>query len=140
MNQGFVPPLSQDKAVDAVKFVESIWNNAEAHQISDLFNNDCEWRDNQRHLHGKQDILSFLQERQRKEANYRVRAELWSHSFFRLAVSFRREWQHVRDEQWFRTSGHIFIRLDSFGLINEFCLSANGKVITAKERSIGFNR
>jgi nuclear transport factor 2 (NTF2) superfamily protein len=139
MNQGFVPPLTLDKAAEAVKFAESIWNKGEAQETAELFNNNCEWRDNQRHLHGKQDILNFLLKKQRDETNYQLRAELWSHSFFRLAVSFQSEWQNVGNEQWLRSSGHIFIRLDSFGLINEFCLSTNGKVITAKERSIGFN-
>lgn len=140
MKQKFVPPLSLENATKVVKVAETIWNNGDAYEIANLFNNDCEWRDNQRHLHGKQDILSFIQRRQRNETNYKVYAELWSHSFFRLAVSFQSEWQREHSEQWFRLSGHIFMRLDSFGLINEFCLSTNSKVISAKERSVGFNR
>ncbi len=134
------PPLSHDKAEAIVKAAQDIWNFADINEIGGLFNDDCEWRDNHRHLHNKQSVFDFLRLKKLSERHYQVRAEVWSHSFFRLAVSFQSEWQHAIKDRWYRSSGHIFIRLDNFGLVKEFCLSTNGRAIQANERSIGFNR
>ena len=139
MSLGISPPLSHESSVSFVKRIQALWNDGTPETIIELFAENCEWRDNERQLCRSEEIHSFLSLCQKQQLHYSVRAELWSHSFFRMAISFQSEWQHATKGRWFRSSGHLFIRLDSIGLIKEFCLSTNGSAISVNERSIGIN-
>jgi nuclear transport factor 2 (NTF2) superfamily protein len=137
MNFGFTPPLSFEKATSAVKIAEGIWNKADLDEVAALFHQNCEWRDNHRHIKGREAILKYLKEKERGEVQYKVRARLWSHSFFRLAVSFQSEWRHTSRPYNYRTSGHIFIVLDNYGLAKEFCISSFGRAVRVNETGGG---
>jgi len=140
MKINITPPLCFEQATNAVKSAEAIWNNGDLEIILSLFNDNCEWRDNDQHIHGKQGIYNLLHKKQADEDFNSVRAELWSYSFCQLTISFQSEWQNAETGQWFRTGGHVFARLDSTGLIREFSLSSTGKAIRANSRSIGVNK
>ena len=140
MNLNITPPLSLERSVDAVKEAQEIWNSGDISEITSLLSTNCEWRDSLQHIRGRTEIASYMKKKEKLERNYSVTAELWSYSTFRLAVSFFSEWQHVKKDVWFRSSGHIQINLDKHGLINEFCLSTNGKAVEIKKRGIGVNR
>ena len=121
-----IPPLDHEKAASYVKQLESLWNDGEAHQVISTFAEDCEWRDNERQLSGNSEILNLFTDCQNEKVNYRVRGELWSYSFFRIAVSFQSEWQDAESKH--RNCGHVFIRMDGLGKIKEFCLSSSGSL------------
>jgi len=137
MNYQISPPLGYDTALTFVKNLQGTWNQGDTSQIIQRFAFDCEWRDNERQIQGVDEISEFLQRRQKEQLHYLVEAELWSHSFFRLAVSFQSEWQNAKRGKWFRSSGHIFIRIDNIGRIKEFCISTSGVPISVDERRLG---
>ena len=134
MKLNISPPLTLDRTVEAVKVAQEIWNSGDINNITSLLSENCEWRDSQQHMKGRKEIAEYMKKKKKVEQHYSVRAELWSYSTFRLAVSFYSEWQNVKNDNWFRSSGHIQINLDQYGLINEFCLSTNGKAIKVNKK------
>lgn len=139
MSLDISPPLSYETSVAFVQRVQVLWNNGEPEDVIGLFAADCEWRDNERQLSSKTEISNYLHQCQKTQLHYSVRAELWSHSFFRLAISFQSEWQNPKRGHWFRSSGHLFVRLDNIGKIKEFCLSTSENEISVNQRRIGIN-
>ena len=137
MNYLTSPPLSHETATTFVKKLQLTWNDGDAAEMAEVFSQDCEWRDNSRQLQGKDEIQEYLQSRIQEQLHFQVKAELWSHSFFRLAVSFQSEWQNATKGKWYRASGHIFIRLDNIGGIKEFCLSTSDTAISVNQRTHG---
>lgn len=133
MRLPIAPPLDYEKALEFVKQLELLWNGGQRQQLVSRFAQDCEWRDNERQLSGNAEILNLLTECQNQKANHRVRGELWSHSFFRIAVSFQSEWRGLSKDSKFRNCGHIFIRLDGLGKIKEFCLSSSGSLSDCRD-------
>jgi nuclear transport factor 2 (NTF2) superfamily protein len=127
------PPLNLDQSVEGVRKAQEIWNSDNINQFTSLLSENCEWRDSHQHLKGRAEIAEYMSKKRQLVRNYSVKAELWSYSTFRLAVSFYSEWQHSKKDVWFRSSGHIQVNLDQHGLINEFCLSTNGKAVQVKK-------
>jgi len=139
MNRNMSTLLNYKKALSVVKLSEDIWNNGDITEIIKLFTEDCVWRDNEQHIHGKEQILNYLQKKADTKLFYKVKAQLWSYALYQLNVSFYSEWQFSKNQQWFRSSGHLFVRLDSIGLIKEFCQSTNGKAIRVDRQVVGTN-
>ena len=133
MRLPIAPPLDHEKAAEFVRKLESFWNEGKSQQLNSVFSEDCEWRDNERQLTGNTEIMNLMNECRNEKVNYRVRGELWSHSFFRIAVSFQSEWRDSKKDSKFRNCGHVFIRLDSSGKIKEFCLSSSGSLSECRD-------
>ena len=125
MNKAVSPPFEQSSAIRAIKHVEKLWSDGKLHEIAELFCENCQWRDNERHLHGKEQIMNYLKSKITEQLHNKVTTELWNHSFNQLVVSFQSEWQDSKNGQWYRTSGHGFIRFGQSNLITEFRLSVS---------------
>lgn len=140
MNISFKPPFTNETAAEAIKLGQAVLNSGSNEEKANMFSDDCVWRDGERHITGRISILAYLNQKETRVSHYQVRAELWSHSFFRVSASFQSEWQRTDNNRWYRSSGHLFVRLDQSGLIKEFCISADGSPISTNQKSIGFNR
>lgn len=139
MNKLVSPPFEQSSAIEAIKHVEQLWSDGKLEEIGELFSENCQWRDNERHLHGKEQIMSFLKSKIAEQLHNKVTTELWNHSFYQLVVSFQSEWQDSKNGQWYRTSGHGFIRFGQENLITEFRLSVSVITILSSDRIVNIN-
>ena len=91
MKFGICPPLGLESAFLAVKRTEEIWNAGITDAICTIFHQEGEWRLSYCHLKDKSVIVNYLSRKESLQRNGLVKTELWSHSSFRLVVSFRSE-------------------------------------------------
>lgn len=139
MNKLISPPFEQSSAIMAIKYVEQLWNDGKLQDIGELFCVNCQWRDNERHLHGKEQIMSFLKSKTTEQLHNKLTTELWNYSFYQLVVSFQSEWQNSKNGQWYRIRGHGFIDFGQAGLITEFRLSVSVRTIFSSDRVVHIN-
>ena len=77
---------------------------------------DSEWRNRSEFVHGRGQIVEFLQRKWRKEQQYRLIKELWAWQENRIAVRFAYEWCDDSGN-WFRSYGNENWEFDKHGLM-----------------------
>lgn len=114
-----LPPFSQDDAITKVRRAEDAWNGKDPAAIALAYSVDSKWRNRDTFLTGRTEIIQFLTEKWRKEHQYRLIKELWTHGDNRIAVRFAYEW-HDQNDNWFRSYGNENWEFDSAGLMRHF--------------------
>ena len=94
-----------------------------------------EWRNRDRFLNGRTEIVQFLTEKWQKELDYRLRKEYWAHTDNRIAVRFEYEY-HTTAGQWFRAYGNENWEFDENGLMAKRFASINDLKIDEKDRKL----
>ena len=84
-----------------VRMAEDAWNSCEPVRVSLAYTQDSVWRNRVEFLHGRAEIVAFLQRKWARELDYRLIKELWAFTDNRLAVRFAYEF-HDDSGSWFR--------------------------------------
>ncbi|MBL1353410.1 MAG: nuclear transport factor 2 family protein [Zetaproteobacteria bacterium] len=127
------PPFNQETAAKKVRLAEDAWNSKNPEKISLAYTQNSEWRNRNEFISGRDEIITFLQNKWKKELEYRLIKELWATSGNRIAVRFAYEW-HDSDNNWFRSYGNENWEFTESGLMKLRLAGINDLSITESER------
>lgn len=130
-----LPPFTEETARRKVQLAEDAWNTRDPRKVALAYTEDSEWRNRDRFLRGREEIVAFLTDKWQRELGYRLRKELWAYTGNRIAVRFAYEY-HDADGRWFRAYGNENWEFDDNGLMSKRYASINDLPITAAERRI----
>ncbi|MGH3623566.1 MAG: nuclear transport factor 2 family protein [Sciscionella sp.] len=129
------PPFDERSAAEKVRAAEDAWNTGDPERVSLAYTPDSEWRNRDRFVHGREEIVAFLTEKWRRELDYALRKELWSFAGNRIAVRFQYEC-HDADGQWWRSYGNELWEFTEDGLMSRREASINDLRIAEADRRI----
>ena len=129
------PPFDADSAAAKVQAAEDAWNSRDPQRVSLAYTEDTVWRNRDRFLTGRAEVVAFLTEKWARELDYALRKSLWSFTDDRIAVRFQYEW-HDADGQWWRSYGNELWEFDEQGLMRRREASINDVPITEADRRI----
>ncbi|MDA3646816.1 nuclear transport factor 2 family protein [Saccharopolyspora indica] len=129
------PPFDERTAAQKVQAAEDAWNTRDPERVAAAYTADSVWRNRDRFVTGRAEIVEFLRQKWAREQDYALRKELWSFRENRIAVRFQYE---SRDEagQWWRSYGNELWEFTAEGLMSRREASINDVPITAAERRI----
>jgi uncharacterized protein len=130
-----VPPFDEHSARTKVLAAEAAWNSRDPERVAGAYTADCVWRNRDRFIVGRDEIVEFLTDKWQRELDYVLRKDLWAFSGNRIAVRFQYEWRDV-DGHWFRSYGNENWEFDDNGFMSRREASINDVAITADERRI----
>ncbi|MFD8500056.1 nuclear transport factor 2 family protein [Amycolatopsis sp. NPDC059657] len=122
-----------------VQAAEDNWNTRDPERVALAYTEDCVWRNRDRHVVGRAQIVEFLTAKWARELDYALRKELWGFRGNRIGVRFQYE-SHDADGQWFRSYGNELWEFDDSGLMRRREASINDVAIDASERRIRGSR
>ncbi len=128
-----LPPFTFETASQKVRLAEDAWNSREPERIALAYSAGSLWRNRSEFLHGRGEIVEFLQEKWLRELGYRLIKELWAFNDNRIAVRFAYEW-HDDHGQWFRSYGNENWEFDTDGLMRKRIASINDLPIAEVDR------
>jgi len=129
------PPFDADSAAAKVQAAEDAWNSRDPQRVSLAYTEDTVWRNRDRFLTGRAEVVAFLTEKWARELDYALRKSLWSFTEDRIAVRFQYEW-HDSAGQWWRSYGNELWEFDEQGLMRRREASINDVPITEADRRI----
>ncbi len=127
------PPFNQETAAKKVRLAEDAWNSKNPEKISLAYTQNSQWRNRNEFISGREEIVAFLQNKWKKELEYRLIKELWATSGNRIAVRFAYEW-HDSSNHWFRSYGNENWEFTESGLMQLRLASINDLSISESER------
>ncbi len=128
-----LPPFTRDSAIEKVRMAENGWNSKDPNKVSLAYAADSVWRNRATFLAGRPAIVAFLTDKWKRELEYRLIKELWSHSENRIAVRFAYEWRND-SKQWFRSYGNENWEFAEDGLMKRRIASINDLPIDESQR------
>ncbi len=118
---------------------EDAWNSRDPQRVALAYTPDTEWRNRSEFLHGRDQVIAFLQRKWAKEHEYRLKKSLWTFGGNRIAVRFEYEW--VDDShQWWRSHGNENWEFDDDGYMAKRYASINDQPISEEERKFRWAR
>ena len=133
MSRPPLPPFTAETAALKARAAEDAWNRRDPEAVSLAYTPDSRWRNRNEFLHGRSEIVAFLQRKWAKELDYRLIKEVWAFAGDRIAVRFAYEW-HDAAGQWNRSYGNENWRFDADGYMAERHASINDLAIEEAER------
>ncbi|PWV48294.1 nuclear transport factor 2 family protein [Chitinophaga sp. S165] len=130
-----LPPFTLETAIQKVQLAEDAWNSQDAERVSLAYSVDTEWRNRSTFLNGREEAKKFLEDKWKKELNYKLKKELWAFMDNRIAVRFEYEYQN-KEGQWFRAYGNENWEFDENGLMQRRFASINDLPIQESERRL----
>lgn len=128
-----LPPFTLESAKQKIQLAEDAWNSQDPEKVSKAYTIDSEWRNRDKFIHGREEIIAFLIEKWQKELNYKLKKTYWAHTDYRIAVRFEYEYQ-TQDGQWFRAYGNENWEFDENGLMKKRFASINDLRIEKEDR------
>lgn len=128
-----LPPFTLETAIQKIELAEDAWNSQDPEKVAMAYTVDSEWRNRDTFINGREEIVNFLQNKWKKELNYRLKKEYWAHTGNRIAVRFEYEYQNV-EGNWFRAYGNENWEFDENGLMKKRYASINDLVIKEEDR------
>lgn len=128
-----LPPFDADTAAQKVRMAEDAWNGRDPNRVALAYTPDSVWRNRAEFLHGREQIVAFLQRKWARELDYRLIKELWACQGDRIAVRFAYEW-HDDAGNWFRSYGNENWEFDGNGLMRRRIASINDMPISDADR------
>lgn len=118
---------------------EDLWNTKDPDRVVLAYTEDCEWRNRDEFLRGREQLRDFLQRKWARELDYRLEKRLFAFQEDRIAVQFEYE---SRDEegQWWRSFGLEHWEFGPDGRMARRTTSINDVRIDESERRIGVER
>ncbi len=129
------PPFTEETALQKVRAAEDAWNTRDPEQVALAYTADSEWRNRDRFISGRDDIIDFLRQKWQRELDYALRKELWDFLGNRIAVRFQYE-SRDHSGQWWRSYGNELWEFADDGLMSRREASINDVAITADQRRI----
>ena len=127
------PPFTLETASQKARMAENAWNSKDPDKVSLAYTEDSVWRNRSEFIHGRAEILAFLQRKWAKELDYKLIKEVWACSDNRIAVRFQYEW-HDTSGQWFRAHGNENWEFAENGLMRRREASINDVAIAESDR------
>lgn len=130
-----VPPFTRESAHAKVRAAEDAWNTRDPHRVALAYTEDSVWRNRDRFVTGRDEIVAFLTEKWERELDYALRKSLWAFDDDRIAVRFQYE-SRSPSGQWFRSYGNELWQFDGRGLMARREASIDDVPIEASDRRI----
>ncbi len=130
-----LPPFDETSARAKVLAAEAAWNSREPERVAAAYTLDSAWRNRDRFIVGRDQIVEFLRTKWDQELDYALRKDLWTFGGNRIAVRFQYEW-HDHSGQWFRSYGNENWEFDDEGYMRRREASINDVGIAAEDRRI----
>jgi nuclear transport factor 2 (NTF2) superfamily protein len=128
-----LPPFTEETAKQKIQMAEDAWNSKDAERVAKAYTTDSEWRNRDRFINGREEIVVFLKEKWAKELDYKLKKEYWAHAGNRIAVRFEYEY-HTADGQWYRAYGNENWEFDAHGYMAKRYASINDLAIEEIDR------
>jgi uncharacterized protein len=128
-----LPPFTEGSAAQKARAAEDAWNSRDPEHVSRAFTPDSRWRNRDKFIQGRAEIVELLTEKWERELEYRLIKEVWSFSDNHIAVRFAYE-SHDAAGQWFRSYGNENWEFDEHGLMRRRIASINDVAITEDDR------
>ncbi len=128
-----LPPFTHETALQKVQLAEDAWNSKDPHRVSLAYTIDTEWRNRDKFVNGREEVVQFLTKKWEKELDYKLKKELWSYTGNRISVRFEYEW-HDQEGNWFRSYGNEQWEFNADGLMQRRFASINDLPIDSKDR------
>lgn len=128
-----VPPFTEDTARQKVQAAEDAWNTRDPERVALAYTEDSIWRNRDRLITGRDEIIAFLREKWSRELDYVLRKELWTFNDNRIAVRFQYE-SRDKDGQWWRSYGNELWEFTEEGLMSRREASINDVRIAEGDR------
>ena len=129
------PPFDAETAAKKVQAAEDAWNTCDPEKVALAYTEDSEWRNRDRHVTGRDEIVAFLTEKWKRELDYALRKSLWTFAGNRIAVRFQYEC-HDAAGTWYRSYGNELWEFTDDGLMRRREASINDHPIDESERRI----
>ena len=128
MSRPPLPPFTAETAAQKVQAAEDAWNTRDPEKVSLAYTEDSVWRNRDRFVTGRREIVAFLANKWQREHDYALRKDLWAFEDNRIAVRFQYE---SRDDngQWWRSYGNELWEFDADGLMRRREASINDVAI-----------
>ena len=130
-----LPPFTEASAKQKIQMAEDAWNSKDSVRVSLAYTLESEWRNRNQFIKGRAEIIPFLEEKWKKELNYRLKKEYWAHSGNRIAVRFEYEYQNQAG-QWFRAYGNENWEFDENGYMSKRFASINDLEINIEDSKL----
>jgi uncharacterized protein len=131
-----LPPFTEETARQKIQLAEDAWNSKDPQRVSLAYTADSEWRNRNKFIRGREEIVNFLTEKWASENQYKLKKEYWAHTENRIAVRF--EYEYVDENgQWFRAYGNENWEFDENGLMAKRFASINDLEIQEADRKLG---
>jgi nuclear transport factor 2 (NTF2) superfamily protein len=123
-----LPPFNEETARAKVQAAEDAWNTRDPERVAGAYTEDTVWRNRDRFLVGREQVIAFLRGKWEREQEYRLRKNLWAFGDDRIAVRFQYEW-HDDTGQWWRSYGNELWEFDELGYMRRREASINDVAI-----------
>ena len=135
MSRPPLPPFTLESARQKVQAAEDAWNSRDPERVSLAYSEDSVWRNRDRFVRGRAEIVAFLADKWERELDYALRKSLWTFADNRIAVRFQYECRDAAG-RWWRSYGNENWEFDEQGLMVRREASINDHVIDESERRI----
>ncbi|CAA7197312.1 nuclear transport factor 2 family protein [Chryseobacterium potabilaquae] len=132
-----LPPFTLETALQKIQFAEDAWNTKNPEKISKAYTLDSEWRNRDKFINGREEIVEFLSNKWKNELNYKLKKEYWAHTDNRIAVRFEYEYMN-QEGKWFRAYGNENWEFDENGLMMKRYASINDLPIREEDRKFKY--
>ena len=130
-----LPPFTMETAKQKIQMAEDAWNSKNPEKVSLAYTVDSEWRNRNQFINGREEIVSFLEEKWSTEQSYKLKKEYWAHSENRIAVRFEYEYEN-QEGQWMRAYGNENWEFDENGLMKKRFARINDLKIDERDRKL----
>ena len=130
-----LPPFTAETARAKVQGAEDAWNTRDPERVALAYTVDSIWRNRDRFVTGRAEIVEFLRQKWERELDYALRKEMWAFTSDRIAVRFQYE-SHDISGQWWRSYGNELWEFDEEGLLRRREASINDLAIAESARRI----
>ena len=130
-----LPPFTAETARAKVQGAEEAWNTRDPERVALAYTEDSVWRNRDRFVTGRAEIVEFLRQKWERELDYALRKEMWAFTSDRIAVRFQYE-SHDISGQWWRSYGNELWEFDEEGLLRRREASINDLAIAESARRI----
>lgn len=128
-----LPPFTAETAARKARAAEDAWNTRDPERVSLAYSVDSAWRNRDRFVSGRAEIVALLTEKWSRELDYRLIKEVWAHEGNHIAVRFVYE-SHDSAGQWFRSFGNENWEFDEHGLMRRRLAAINDVLIDEADR------
>jgi uncharacterized protein (TIGR02246 family) len=129
------PPFDEQTAPQKVQAAEDAWNTRDPERVALAYTEDSVWRNRDRLITGREQIVAFLTGKWARELDYALRKSLWGFRGNRIAVRFQYE-SHDAAGQWWRSYGNELWEFTGEGLMSRREASINDVAIAEADRRI----
>ena len=133
MSRPPLPPFTEETARQKVRLAEDGWNTRDPGKVALAYTPDTKWRNRVHFVTSREEARLFLEDKWKRELDYRLIKELWAFRDNRIAVRYAYEW---RDDSmnWYRSYGNENWEFNADGLMAHRFASINDLRITEEER------